>query len=127
MSEIKARLEAATPGPWRIRTPSYNKQNRPWRTAIYSQKNTVAVCFTPRDIDKFQIQIDKDGWPSGWVATSIPSPCADAEFIAQAPEDIDYLLSEIERLHKKIRELEGVACDRTPKTVDEFLEQESGE
>jgi hypothetical protein len=69
INEIRARLQAATPGPWKI---------------------------DPDDPTKFEsIVSTADDRPWGWVEVA-RSIGPDAKLIANAPEDIAYLLERLE-------------------------------
>lgn len=70
LDEIRARLEAATPGPWDVSTVGENPAN------FVRYPNGMAFC-----------QIGN---------------LMDAEFIAASPEDIAYLLKEVERLQQQV-------------------------
>jgi hypothetical protein len=79
VGEIEARLSAATPGPW----------EEFWRGHIHArdERGTVSICqtFGPED----QIH-------------------ADAEFIANAPADVAYLLAELRKAHEALAAVESV-------------------
>lgn len=74
LSEIRARCEAATPGPWDYKTNRHpNSNGTPW------------------------------GWLDGPAGNMCWSGCqsrVDAAFIAHAREDIPFLLAEVEKLNK---------------------------
>lgn len=73
LSAIRARLQAATPGPWQLRSgmQPYDELD----TVEHSHGLSVCVCDSTR--------FDRD-----------------ADFIAHAPEDIRALLAEAERLRR---------------------------
>lgn len=52
------------------------------------------------------IVTDADGQPLAVFGTSGPH-CADAEFIAHAPEDVRWLLAEVKRLTGRLNAVEG--------------------
>lgn len=77
LAEIRARLDAATPGPWNVRT------NGSWlrpRAVVYRDSNQHA-----NNVDVCQLIGERREW-------------ADADLIAHAPADIAWLLDEVERL-----------------------------
>lgn len=81
IAEIKDRLEKATPGPW---------------IAVGKNRN-----------DGHQVVVageyTNEGEPDMWIDVVYSADeVADADFIAGAPEDIRFLLSEVERLEKRI-------------------------
>lgn len=89
IAEIRARLEAATPGPWKADTVKNVGEN--W----------LIGCV---------IEAGDDQRNCHWIVTTDnlrASQCMsggaeeDSVFIAHAPEDIKYLLDEIERLRAK--------------------------
>jgi hypothetical protein len=82
VDEIKARVDAATPGPWLSRTSSN------W----VDGKRTTTEYFVMREDDDVAVCADCVD-PN----TSKPSE-ANADFIAYAREDIPALLAEVERL-----------------------------
>ena len=75
LNEIKARAEAATPGPWRVQIhePSLSRM-------VVSDNCTLDIDF-------------------GYVGNRTEE---DAEFVANARVDIPALIAEIERLHKEL-------------------------
>lgn len=73
LDEIRARLEAATPGPWETFGFEVN--------GVKSRLNKVKPARDNHSFTHISLSHDED-----------------AEFIAHAPEDIAYLLAEIERL-----------------------------
>ena len=76
INEIKARLKAATPGPWDDKL-----------TAVYKDCTAIRICG---DFHHFK---------------------TDAAFIANAPSDISYLLSEIEQLERESADKEQSSMD----------------
>lgn len=77
LTEIRARWAAATPGPWE------------WTPDMYQLYATEDAPCDEYDADI--ISADR-----GQMLVAQPN----ADFIAAAPEDIDYLLGEVERLEK---------------------------
>lgn len=90
-------LEKATKGPWVVgpRTGGYD-------TRIYSSIDGKHPAG-PVDICKMQLY-DCPNWRS------------DADFIASAPADIDYLLAENARLRREIGELKSAYMDEHSET-----------
>ena len=78
---VRARLEAATPGPWQ-RVLRWSQVDRDWTQA--------AVTGDP--------SIVGDAYP-------IPRSDADADLIANAPVDLAWLLAERERLTQALRRI----------------------
>jgi len=95
LAEIRARLEAATPGPWK------------WEVVIAEQSVTEHTLKGPDVLCRYWY----DRPPSG-----------DGELIAHAPEDIAWLLGEVERL----RALMGFTNALADLTPDEFEELTGG-
>jgi hypothetical protein len=88
LDEIRARAEAATPGPWRWRgllTAEGSEQTY----AGYSQR---VFRFTTDSLDTSPTLVAETF--DGHSDTAPPN----AEFIAHARDDIPYLLAEVERL-----------------------------
>lgn len=79
LQEIRARLDAATPGPWEWREWSCGDE------AITGPDNTG-----------FVVNVDET------------TPHADADLIAHAPADIAWLLEKVEELTKRVRMYEVV-------------------
>jgi hypothetical protein len=79
IDEIRARLEAATPGPWR----HYQNLGDTWTVCWESEDGKQGRAVG--DIDEMQ----------------------DASFIATAPEDVRYLLEELDKAQLAIRTLAG--------------------
>ena len=80
LTEIRARLDAATPGPWE-RHPS-----EPW---IYVRRGPFTVNIIGTQLRAAQQH-------------------GDADLIAHAPADIAWLLAEVERLEKRVAMYEVV-------------------
>lgn len=96
LDEIRARLQAATPGPWCAENCGEK-----------SNEYVVGVAFAADDEN---CERPLSGWPKFYdgdgneiaartdmVAAEMATR-ADADFIAHAPEDIAYLLGEVARL-----------------------------
>jgi hypothetical protein len=81
IDEIRARLAAATPGPWRIGS---------WGACVVAGPDAVDVATAAR-------QVPPGG---GYFQGEYP----DAALIAAAPDDLAYLLSEAERLEARAAE-----------------------
>ena len=80
LEEIKARLNAATLGPWRADHAEGEDQRHIWGTG-YGEYVCMLCCIAPPD----------------------------AELIVNAPNDITYLLSEVERLNEAVEFLTEAA------------------
>lgn len=95
LAAIKARAEAATPGPWKV--PIAN----------------VFVVVAPNAPHHNPPEGLCPPYP--WrvvVEPSLNDPSAeDAEFIAHAREDVPALVAEVERLREEVAELRGVASE----------------
>ena len=83
LAEIRARLDAATPGPWER------------RESVQGYSNLVVLAD--------YINRDDGAWLIAEASWNGPMPDkassgANADFIAHAPEDIAWLLGEVERL-----------------------------
>lgn len=106
--QIRERMKAATAGPWRA-YPTNSSEGGP---EIASTQGLSAGGVAPVSVR-----------PVNRWAT--PDPVPDARFIAHAPEDIAYLLAEVERLTKALAAEEEhfrKARDYRIETVDEFRE-----
>ena len=80
LDAIRARLDAATPGPWRLESPF---------PAIYiaaGERDYIAELMGPWDDAR---------WEQRWKV--------DAELIAHAPTDLRALLDEVEALQAEVR------------------------
>lgn len=92
LAEIRQRLSAATPGPW---APWLDQDGQPHMDNLLMVGNAEAV-------------IPEGEW---WVEDVDINPVAhvytpqDREFIAHSPQDITYLLEEVERLRLQNTEL----------------------
>ena len=81
LAEIRARLDAATPGPWRIIEPLQ-------QTARPARRMLVA------DLEASQQSSELGNVQLSWF---------DTRFIAHAPADIAWLLDEVERYRRLAR------------------------
>lgn len=90
LAEIRARAEAATPGPWEH---EYDERDA-WR--VFGNPAMLTTVLTP----------------------GIPPRYSDAAFIAHAREDIPFLLAEVERLREGLREIAKVTKDYDSHTVE---------
>jgi hypothetical protein len=91
LAEIRARLDAATPGPWTTdRSPLADDGNSAW----FPECGYFYEVTAPR-LQKY-------------VAEAYGHEPADAELIAHAPADIAWLLGEVERLAARVRMYEEV-------------------
>jgi hypothetical protein len=88
-AEIRARAEAATPGPW-----------------LASHR---CVDRTPDDDESCGLGLEIDGPPEAYLRGQF-ARSADAQFIAAARTDIPALLDTIEALEQRVAELEGRRC-----------------
>ena len=107
LEPIKARLAAATPGPWAwASAPAEGSSETP---AEY-----VANALTG-DGPLFVVWVPStEGAAGGYVLTAVtgdgPHASFDAEFIGHAPEDIRALLAEVKRLQAQIDEVKALHC-----------------
>lgn len=86
LAEIRARLDAATPGPWRVIEPLQQTARPPCRMIV-------------ADLEAPQQSSEIGDVQMSWV---------DTRFITHAPADIAWLLDEVERLEKRVRMYEVV-------------------
>ena len=86
LTEIRARLDAATPGPWRVIEP-LSQNHRPPRRMLVA------------DLEAAQQSSEIGNVQMSWF---------DTRFIAHAPADIAWLLAEVERLEKRVAMYEVV-------------------
>ena len=86
---IRARLAAASPGPWKWEEPSEDN----WPQSDQSLMSSVL------DEEGFADSV-LSGW--GYDASGIDGSVEDRAFIAHAREDIPYLLAEVQRLRDEI-------------------------
>jgi len=101
LQAIRARVEAATPGPWKVegRHPSYSPDR--------FQVDGIVTAYDDPERADFPRPIQIVETDSGCY----PPYLADAEFIAQARTDVPALLAEVERLRAELHAHE-VAHDR---------------
>ena len=96
LAEIKARCEAATPGPWRF------SEAHEWQEGDGPFDDWGADI--QRDADGDDVVVggaqDEQGGAVGVLRNE------DAEFIAASREDVPWLLTEVERLERRVRYLE---------------------
>ena len=78
LAEIRARLDAATPGPW------FHYPGEPWVTNATDEPRIIVATVSPRMTGD------------------------NADLIAHAPADIAWLLAEVERLQKRVAMYEVV-------------------
>ena len=106
LTEIRARADAATEGPWSF----------VW---CHSSGMVAKGDYPPHDITS------RDLGPFEWLADGDDSD-EDCKFIAHARTDIPYLLSEIDRLRGEIGAVDQVLAHRTaldgiPDRVDKII------
>lgn len=100
-NEIRARLEAATPGPW-------NYDPRVGCVAVYSgEKRNCLATDEPFIYYKPGVRV-RDGWETD------PQHRSDAALIAHAPTDLADLLAEVERLREVLDAARQVASGDVP-------------
>jgi hypothetical protein len=80
LSEIRARLDKATPGPWEV---------------VGYGTSGVTIAHPNEGYHDLNVLKTTDDWPPN---------AADAELIAHAPEDIQWLAGEVERLRVLLSE-----------------------
>lgn len=97
--EIRARLEAATPGPWE---------------ATWRDDEWASVEIPDTADDTMQL-----AWHEGGGITAMDG--ANAEFIAHAPTDIAFLLEENERLERRLAEAQAEALDAAADEMRDIL------
>ncbi len=102
LSEIKERLERATPGPWFVAEQPFDDRS----TAVYGD-NKAQVSIDPhgaRFIADCDVTME---WTEGEPDQSVFDR-ANARFIANAPTDIAHLLATVERLKVHLDKLCGL-------------------
>ena len=99
LSEIRARLNAATPGNWTARLRS------PWGEGLAGLRGAEIV--TDATVEEVKAYDSKSLFGSPFVAGEILFN-GTAEFIAAAPADIAFLLAEVSRLSTVIEEAASV-------------------
>ena len=101
IDEIKARLEAATPGPWVSDDSNiFSVPLGKMRHDLFMERMGGKEIPHPDDMNGYK----GSGHPLGFIATTTQEYDNfenNEDFIANAPADIAFLLSEIERLTEK--------------------------
>lgn len=98
LKQIKARVEAATPGPWVLHTDS----SRPDVCAgITDSAGNYSGPKSGFMGEGHLFEFDKYGPSWGQEYDN----CADAEFVAHARQDVPALIAEVERLRAELNEL----------------------
>ena len=87
LNEIQARLSAATPGPW--------EHGHHWDSSEWIKGGIGGRKFRPASDTTYE-----------WLPTS-----ADAEFIANAPADVAFLLAELRKARESLERVEGLTLD----------------
>lgn len=98
LAEIRARVVAATPAPWRLKRQSI--RDRIYRWEVFAPVNAG------HGVRPIALLTD------GFVQTD-----ADAELIARAPADLAWAVAEVERLRAALAELVEVADLRGDSTL----------
>ena len=106
LEPIKERLAAATPGPWRV-------WHDPDPSKVRSTAVETAWCYGDIEGDT---ELITDYLPTG----------ADAEMIANAPEDIAALISEVERLREQVEAVK-VAVSNHPNPCELYDDPDDDE
>jgi hypothetical protein len=94
LAEIRAKTEAARPGPWEADADCFDHE-----------KPTIVACVTDKSIGLL-VEIDTEIIPDmgdSWARARASQDFADAEFIAMARSAIPELLAEVDRLSKPRR------------------------
>jgi hypothetical protein len=100
LAEIRARLEAATPGPWsRDPGPETELGTDLWYDRLYSDRSQPDGFVYIHPVTKPEDEL--------WIAEVFQNE-QDADLISHAPADIAWLLDEVERLEKRVRMYEVV-------------------
>ena len=99
LDEIKARREAVTTRDWSYRSTSNPKMDA--------------------SDDALPIWRIEAFWPDGRAQSGPGMVKADAEFAVHAPEDVDYLLIEIERLRAALKQID-IGCTEAREFGPEF-------
>lgn len=109
IAEIRARAEAATPGPWKLCHHLKSKDHDEschcgYRGGIWSGDGEFVVCEMGSSPD-----VDGDGFVQGHSTPQCPrdQQLFDAAFIFRARTDIPALLSALEAANKRAAEAEG--------------------
>jgi len=93
IDEIKGRWRAASRGPWFVMEDGFNPR---YKTAPTVYATDDVLRYIAKCADYGNPAENQDGTPIRQTDN-----IANATFIAHAPEDIEYLLNEIQRLKKK--------------------------
>ncbi len=93
----RAELEAATPGPWRVETVSYDADRV---DGIYGPERYEDYGLGPERADTRIVETDSGVYPP---------EMNDARLIASAPTAISALLAENDELRRMVREACGIA------------------
>lgn len=109
LQAIRARLESATPGPWRIAVHDYSMADIHSVTEKYGDMNpvlSVSPCRScqAREAKAAKKESRQPEWK--WKRCTVGSE-VDWQFIANAPTDIAALLDEVERLRTSIELCSG--------------------
>jgi hypothetical protein len=92
IAAIRARLAAATPGPWRVHS-----------------RGDVAL-IDPRQWPAWAVADDPDGGEDDFERLVAEATAADADLIAHAPTDLAALLDEVERLRAQVDDYRTLAA-----------------
>ena len=100
LTEIRARLEKATPGPWQV----YEAKHPHALGGVHTERYIGTVQEHPQwhgplPVVTLLVGVGEHKGDPGVPMLGIDQD--DADLIAHAPEDIAYLLSELDRLAKK--------------------------
>ena len=98
----RAELEAATPGPWRVETVSYDADRV---DGIYGPERYEDYGLGPERADTRIVETDSGVYPP---------EMNDARLIASAPTAISALLAENDELRRMVREACRIAAHRGP-------------
>jgi hypothetical protein len=130
LEPIKKRLAAATPGPWAWREDMFRLKymqqlkNGQWRAKPGKSANSSWVMLLTGPMRAPRINFTEEnilcGYPDEWdfphiialrwsdikgkSLVNVAPSRADAELIANAPNDIAALIEEVEKLREKLRE-----------------------
>jgi hypothetical protein len=116
ITEMKSRIDAATPGPWSW--DECPQHDRAWGKAMYAlgwfDNGTPVSIILPDTVDS----VDHETWSLLFV---VPD---DADFIAHAREDLPDALAEIERLKAENDDLRRQVADyrRYAAMVDDWFD-----
>lgn len=93
LDAIKARVEAATPGPWKAdggEVSQHWSRPEPWQEVVSTEVSCMSYCY-------------------GGTARGVERD-ADAEFIAHARTDVPALVAEVERLRAREGRVRALAA-----------------